>query len=117
LISSSAQRRSEQKHHYQLVTPETIRVSPSVMKAYLLHEVTAKYPRNGRGTATVTFHVYIDKTGRVRRARLISGNPPFINSASLAVMKYHYNPYLLNKQPHGVDTEITIRFSPPVPAE
>jgi len=52
----------------------------------------------------------MSKSGRIERARVMSG-PPMLQGAALdAVRSARYHPYLLNNEPTEVETTISIIF-------
>ena len=54
--------------------------------------------------------VLIGKDGAVRDINPLSGDPTLTESAIKAVLKWHYQPTLLNGQPVEVATEVDVNF-------
>ena len=58
--------------------PPKIRVSGTVMEAFVIHKVDAEYPPEAgavRSASSVTVVITIDRQGNVTSAALIKGNP------------------------------------------
>jgi protein TonB len=53
----------------------------------------------------------IGKEGTIENLRLTSGHPMLAQAALDAVRQWRYRPYLLNREPVEVDTEITVNFN------
>jgi protein TonB len=52
----------------------------------------------------------ISKDGAIQNLQLISGNPKLAQAAIEAVKKWKYKPYLLNRQPVALETQIEVDF-------
>jgi len=53
----------------------------------------------------------ISKDGMVQKVSLISGHPLLVQAAEDAVLKWKYQPTLLNGEPVEVETTVTIHFA------
>lgn len=90
-----------------------VRVSQGVSQAFLITKVQPRYPddaRQGRIQGSVVLKAEIDKNGSVEDLILVSGHPLLAPAAIEAVKQWKYKPYLLNGQPVGVETQITVAF-------
>ena len=86
-----------------------VRVSPRVMACYLRDRIEPVYPTDAPSTRDpLTLHLVIDKEGKVRKAKRISGPEPLVSAAVEAVTKWKYRPYLLNGEPVDVDTSVDL---------
>lgn len=99
----------------KLVTaqPRRIRISQGVSEGLLIHKVEPLYPeiaREARVQGPVVLKAVIAKDGTVQHLQLVSGNPMLVTSAIDAVKEWRFRPYLLNGQPVGIETTITINF-------
>jgi protein TonB len=52
----------------------------------------------------------VGKDGRVERVQSVSGPSLLVLSAKHAVEQWQYRPYLLNREPVEVQTQITVNF-------
>jgi len=89
------------------------RISSGVSAGLLLAPIRPDYPPIARATrteGTVVIQAIMSKSGRIERARVMSG-PPMLQGAALdAVRSARYHPYLLNNEPTEVETTISIIF-------
>lgn len=96
-------------------TPQqTLRVSSGVAAGLLVHQVKPLYPAlavQARIQGTVVLQAVIGKDGTVRDLHLVSGHPMLAGAAIEAVKQWRYRPYLLNKEPVEVDTQINVNFT------
>jgi protein TonB len=53
----------------------------------------------------------ISQTGDVVSLDLISGHPMLAPAAMDAVKQWKYRPYMLNGNPVGVETQVTVNFT------
>jgi TonB family protein len=93
--------------------PVRVRVSQGVSQAFLITKVQPQYPddaRQARIQGSVVLKAEIDKNGSVEDLILVSGHPLLAPAAIEAVKQWKYKPYLLNGQPVGVETQITVAF-------
>jgi len=93
--------------------PVRVRVSQGVSQAFLITKVQPQYPddaRQARIQGSVVLKAEIDKNGSVEDLILVSGHPLLAPAAIEAVKQWKYKPYLLNGQPAGVETQITVAF-------
>ena len=75
--------------------------------------IRPEYPaiaRLSRTEGTVVVVAVISKSGKIERARVVSG-PPLLQGAALqAVREARYRPFLLNGLPTEVETTVSIVF-------
>lgn len=93
--------------------PTHVRVSSGVMKTLILSKVQPEYPRDARDAhieGTVLLDVEISRSGSVCDIALISGHPLLATAAMDAVRQWTYRPYLLNRQPVEVETQVQVSF-------
>lgn len=96
------------------VPPKRLAVSQGVAEGMLVHRVVPVYPelaRRARISGAVTLRAVIGKEGMIENLRLASGHPLLAGAALDAVRQWRYRPYLLNREPVEVDTEITVNFN------
>ncbi len=94
------------------VVPQRVRVSPSVMQALLVTKVQPEYPSDAKHVrGAVVLKAIIDKQGNVSNLQVISGRPMPIPAAIEAVKQWKYKPYLLNRAPVEVETNLTVNFT------
>lgn len=94
--------------------PEQIPVDPQVQSARMIKQTPPEYPplaRQSRVEGTVRLEAVIDKNGKVKELRLLSGHPLLIQSALNAVRTWQYAPTLLNGKRVKVLTEIDVVYS------
>lgn len=94
--------------------PRFINVSASVAQGMLLKKVAPEYPvaaRNSYTTGTVVLQATIDKEGRIKNLRAVSGPDALQGAALDAVRQWRYRPYLLNGLPVEVMTTINVIFT------
>ncbi|MFI5087243.1 MAG: energy transducer TonB [Terriglobales bacterium] len=93
--------------------PKRVRVSPSVSRGMLLHQVSPIYPPDARKRhiqGSVVLHAVIGKDGLLKDLKPLSGSPELIPAAVGAVQQWRYRPYYLNSEPVEVETVITVNF-------
>jgi len=91
-----------------------VRVGQSVMTDQIAKKVAPIYPpvaRQARIQGAVILKVVISKTGDVESVQLVSGHPMLAPAAIEAVKQWKYMPYLLNGDPVGVETSVTVNFT------
>jgi TonB family protein len=94
------------------VVPQRVHVSPSVMQGLLVTKVQPEYPSNAKHIqGTVVLKAIIDKEGTVSSLQIISGHPMLAPAAIEAVKQWKYKPYLLNRAPVEVETNVTLNFT------
>ena len=80
----------------------------------LISRMQPIYPplaRQARIQGSVELRAIISKAGTIENLTVVSGHPLLIRSATDAVRKWRYRPYLLNNEPIEVETEITVNFT------
>jgi TonB family protein len=100
----------------QVSTPQRVRTSDSIMQGLIIKKVAPVYPplgRQARIQGMVILKVQISKTGDVENIQLVSGHPILAPSAIEAVKQWKYSPYLLNREPVEVETNVTVNFTLP----
>jgi protein TonB len=79
----------------------------------LLRRVQPIYPsiaRQARVQGAVELRAIISKAGTIENLVVVRGHPMLATAAVEAVKQWRYRPYLLNKEPIEVETEITVNF-------
>jgi len=79
----------------------------------LIHKVVPDYPIIAKQLGVqgaVLLTALVGKDGRVERVQSVSGPPLLVLSAKHAVEQWQYRPYLLNREPVEVQTQITVNF-------
>jgi len=92
---------------------DRIRRGGEVQQANLVHQVKPSYPHMAiimRVQGAVILEAIIDREGRVRDLRVLSGHPLLVRPACEAVQQWRYRPTLLNGQPVEVLTQVTVNF-------
>ncbi len=99
-----------------------IPVHPSILKPLrlsnlgegsLLRRVQPAYPvaaREARIQGQVELRAIISKAGTIENLVVLRGHPMLAGAAVEAVKQWRYRPYLLNKEPVEVETNITVNF-------
>ncbi|MGO9165905.1 MAG: energy transducer TonB [Candidatus Sulfotelmatobacter sp.] len=93
---------------------QRVRVSQGVSKGLIVYRIEPPYPvlaRQAHVQGTVVLTAFIDKEGMIQNLQLVSGHPLLAPAAIEAVKHWRYKPFLLNGQPVGVETTVTINFS------
>jgi protein TonB len=89
-----------------------VRVSTGVTEALIekaYAPVTSDLDKKLKSTVVVV--AIIDKTGVVRCAEAVRGDPSLFQRSSEAALKWRFKPYVLNGEPVVVDTQIEFDFS------
>ena len=79
----------------------------------LTRRVEPVYPVLARQTGRegrVELHAIIATDGTIQSLEVLSGDPPFYNSALAAVREWRYRPTVLNGQAVEIDTRITVVY-------
>ena len=96
------------------VEDKVYRIAGEVKAPVLIHRVEPVYPeimRRSGLTATVVLECVIDKNGRVRDARVVSGSmPPFNDAVTKAVEQWRYRPGSMRGEAVEVYLNVTVRF-------
>jgi protein TonB len=82
----------------------------------LLRRYDPFYPPSARAMrlgGKVTLKATVDKSGKVSKVTVISGNPLLTTAAVDAVKRWKYEPFELNGNPLEVENTITFNFQPP----
>jgi len=91
-----------------------VRVGSSLKAPRQTYSVQPDYPtlaKQERIWGTVVVDAVIDEQGNVVQAHVVSGHPLLITAALNAVLKWKYEPTLLNGTPVAVEMEVTVHFS------
>jgi TonB family protein len=95
--------------------PENARVAGGVIAGNRISFVEPEYPEMAKMqhlSGSVLLGAVIGKDGAIRSlVPLASTDRMFTNSATEAVRRWKYRPYLLNGEPTEVDTTITVNFA------
>ena len=92
---------------------QRVRVSSGVATRLLIKKVQPNYPEEAKHAGIqgrVLLQAEISKDGAVQNLLLISGHPMLAQAAIEAVKKWKYKPYLLNRQPVAMETQIAVDF-------
>jgi periplasmic protein TonB len=93
-----------------------IRKPSEVQEALLIDRVEPKYPPLARQIhlqGTVEIHAIIATDGTIQSAEILSGNAILARAALDAVLRWRYQPTLLNGRPVEVETTIRVIFRIP----
>jgi TonB family protein len=97
----------------RVASPTHIRVTPGVMRSFLITKVNPSYPLGAERQhvdGTVLLRINIDKNGNVATVEPVTGHPLLIPAAIDAVKQWKYKPYLLNQTTVEVETTVLIKF-------
>lgn len=84
-----------------------------LVPAHVIYRVEPFYPRAAleqQVEGTVRIHVTVDKDGRVRNLKVVSGPAPLTSAAVDAAQYWRYIPSLRNGEPIETEEEINIEF-------
>jgi protein TonB len=90
-----------------------VRVGSSLKAPRQVYSVQPDYPvlaKQEHIWGVVVVNAVIDEHGDVVQARVVSGHPFLIKAALDAVLKWKYEPTLLNGTPVAVEMEVTVNF-------
>jgi len=92
--------------------PTPQRVSRVRIPTYLAESMTRRIvlPGDLGIPGDVVLEVLVEKDGRVLNVRRVSGDYRLVRAARPALMKWVFNPFLLDGQPVQFLTEMTIQF-------
>ncbi len=96
------------------VVAQRIRVADTIISQQIVTKVAPVYPplaRQARIQGQVVLKVQISKSGDVENLQLVSGHPILAPAAIEAVKQWKYKPFLLNGEPIGVETSVTVNFT------
>ena len=113
IISSSSNLAAVPTLSKSAAMPQRVRVSQGVSKGLLVYHIEPPYPvlaRQAHVQGTVVLTAFIDKEGMIQNLQLVSGHPLLAPAAIEAVKHWRYKPFLLNGQPVGVETTVTVNF-------
>ena len=114
IISSSSSLAAVPNLSKPAAMPQRVRISQGVSKGLLVYHIDPPYPvlaRQAHIQGTVVLTALIDKEGIIQNLQLISGHPLLAPAAIEAVKHWRYKPFLLDGQPVGVETTVTVNFN------
>jgi protein TonB len=85
-----------------------------VALARLVHRVEPRYPVLAKQmglSGRVELRAIIARDGTVRDLQVLSGHPMFVRDTLEAILKWRFQPTLLNGEPVEVETRITVIFT------
>jgi periplasmic protein TonB len=91
-----------------------VRVGSNLKAPQQTYSVQPDYPvlaKQERIWGTVVVDAVIDEQGNVVQAHVVSGHPLLITAALNAVLRWKYEPTLLNGTPVAVEMEVTVHFT------
>lgn len=91
-----------------------VRVGSTLRAPRQTYSVQPDYPvlaKQERIWGAVVVDAVIDEQGNVVQAHVVSGHPLLITAALNAVLKWKYEPTLLNGTPVAVEMEVTVHFT------
>ncbi|HEX8985386.1 MAG TPA: energy transducer TonB [Bryobacteraceae bacterium] len=91
-----------------------IRVGGSVQQKKLVKKVTPAYPPEAKAKGlkgTVKLQAIIDKEGKVKELKTLSGPEELVQPSIEAVKQWEYTPTLLNGEPVEVITDIDVNYT------
>jgi protein TonB len=90
-----------------------IRIS-TMSEGSLIHRVQPGYPgpaKIAHVQGPVVLAAIISKEGTIENLHVLKGHPLLVGAAVDAVRQWRYRPYILNREPVEVETQITVNFS------
>jgi protein TonB len=96
--------------------PQALRVSQGIAQGLLVKSVQPVYPAQAKQMhmqGAVELLADISKDGDITSVKVLSGDSILAHAALDAVKQWKYRPYLLNGQPVGIQTQITVHFRLP----
>ncbi len=94
---------------------DPVKIAPGVMAGNNLTKKQPVYPPEAKEKkiqGEVVLHAIISEQGTVEQLQVASSPDELLSKSALdAVREWTYKPYLLNGQPHAVDTTITVHYS------
>jgi protein TonB len=91
-----------------------VRIGGLIQAARLTYQVKPVYPplaRQARVQGTVKLEAVIDREGRIRNLRVLSGPPLLVKAAVDAVLQWRYEPTYLNSVAAEVLTQVDVNFT------
>jgi TonB family protein len=95
---------------------QTLNISQGVSQGLLIQKVQPVYPANAlrmHVEGAVELQATIGKSGNIVTVKTLTGDPGLARAAKEAVLQWKYKPYLLNREPVEVQTQITVNFKLP----
>lgn len=103
----------KQPEEKQPPKPDSPRKGGNVVQAKLIKKVEPIYPplaKQSRIQGDVLLEAIIDKNGKTKNIKVISGHTLLRQSSVDAVSEWKYEPATLNGEPVEVDTTITVKY-------
>ena len=94
--------------------PTRVRVSQGVVQGMVVSKTQPIYPPDAKAArvqGSVVIAVIIGGDGNVQSERLVSGDPLLAPAAMDAVKQWKYRPYVMNRTPVEVETQVTVNFT------
>ena len=95
-------------------TDGAVHVTPDKLSGGgLVQKVAPEYPKKARVKkieGTVRLWVTIDKEGKIRDVKPLSGPAELIPAAVKAVKQWRYNPFFMDGKPVTVQTDVNVNF-------
>ncbi|HEX7959141.1 MAG TPA: TonB family protein [Terriglobales bacterium] len=113
-IVSSANSRSVPLPPPVIAAPKRLRISEGVSVGQLIHKTQPEYPfiaKTARIQGEVVLTAVVGRDGSIQHLTVVSGPPLLIDAAIDAIKQWRYRPFLLNREPVEVETNITVTFS------
>jgi len=91
-----------------------IRVGGSEQQNKLVKKIAPVYPAEAKAKGlqgTVKLQAVIDKEGKVKEVKVLSGPEELVPPSVEAVKQWEYQPTLLNGDPVEVMTDITVNYT------
>ena len=99
-----------------LRVPQHVKVSESASEKLVVRRIEPTYPEAPRQKClqgNVMLSVIVAENGYVKSAQAISGPVELRGAAERAVIRWKYEPYLLNDKSVEYETQATVRFRLP----
>ena len=94
--------------------PTRVRVSQGVVQGMVVSKTQPIYPPDAKAArvqGSVVIAVIIGRDGNVQSERMVSGDPLLAPAAMDAVKQWKYRPYVMNRTPVEVETQVTVNFT------
>ncbi len=91
-----------------------VRIDTEVAESHIESQAAAQYPPNAQLAkiqGCVVVHAEIDKAGKVKQVKAVSGHPFLLHSAEMAVLQFRYRPFEQNGVVADVDTYVIVKYA------
>ena len=98
----------------KVAAPTKMSISAGVAGGLLIQKTAPVYPqiaREARVSGTVVIQATISKTGAIENLHAVSGPTMLRQPAMDAVKTWRYKPYMLDGEPVGVETTVSVNFT------